>query len=104
MEACLVLGLLGVCSFEDIREKKIGIYKVCFTGIAGICLHILQGSRSIYSMLGGILLGAALVLFAKLSSGSIGTGDGLVLMATGVCLGAVQNFQMFLYSLFLAGL
>ena len=52
IEACMTLGLLGVCSIEDVRRKKVGVYKLCVTGIAGILVHLLRGTIGIYSILG----------------------------------------------------
>ena len=31
IETCMTLGLLGVCSIEDVRRKKVGVYKLCVT-------------------------------------------------------------------------
>lgn len=104
IESCMVLGLLGICSFEDVRNKEIGIYKVCLMGIAGVLIHIFRRNMSIYSILGGMLLGVLLLVFSRISEGNIGVGDGLILMVTGILLGAAGNIQLFLYGLFLAGI
>ena len=57
IESCLVLGLLDVCSIEDIKSREIGVYKIYFLGILGILLHIFSRKISVYSILGGMLIG-----------------------------------------------
>lgn len=104
IESCMVLGLLGICSWEDVRKKEIGIYKVFFTGIAGMLLHIFRGNMSIYNILGGMLLGIILLLAGRISKGNIGCGDGLILMVTGILLGTAGNMQLFFYGLLFAGI
>ena len=51
---CSVLGMLGICSIEDIRKKEIQSVRVLCFGIGGILLHLWQRNQSLYSMLGGI--------------------------------------------------
>ena len=50
---CSVLGMLGICSIEDIRKKEIQSVRVLCFGIGGILLHLWQRNQSLYSMLGG---------------------------------------------------
>ena len=59
---CSVLGMLGICSIEDIRKKEIQSIRVLCFGIGGILLHLWQRNQSLYSMLGGIAVGAAVII------------------------------------------
>ena len=59
---CSVLGMLGICSIEDIRKKEIQSVRVLCFGIGGILLHLWQRNQSLYSMLGGIAVGAAVII------------------------------------------
>lgn len=104
IETCMTLGLLGVCSIEDVRRKKVGVYKLCVTGIAGILVHLLRGTIGIYSILGGAAVGMALLVLGRIFQGSIGYGDGLVLIDTGILLGAPDNLELFFTALFFAGI
>ena len=72
IEACMTLGLLGVCSIEDVRRKKVGVYKLCVTGIAGILVHLLRGTIGIYSILGGAAVGMALLVLGRIFQGRAG--------------------------------
>lgn len=104
IESCLVLGLLGVCSIEDIKSREIGVYKIYFLGILGILLHIFSRKISVYSILGGMLIGILILILGKLTGGSVGIGDGLILIDTGVLLGSVDNLKLFCGGIFLAGI
>lgn len=104
VECCMTLGLLFVCSIEDIKRKEVGVYKICVIGIAGIVMHLLFGTIEIYSMLGGAAVGVILLILGKIFRGSIGCGDGLVLIDTGILLGVSENLELFGTALFLAGI
>ena len=52
---CSVLGMLGICSIEDILKKEIQSIRVLCFGIGGILLHLWQRNQSLYSMLGCLL-------------------------------------------------
>ena len=96
---CSVLGMLGICSIEDIRKKEIQSVRVLCFGIGGILLHLWQRNQSLYSMLGGIAVGAAVV-----SGGIIGIGDGLVLCVAGIYIGGINTMRLLLTGLFLSSL
>lgn len=104
IESYVLLGTLGVHSFEDIKRKKITVSITLFSAILGVLLHLLFQRESIYSMLAGMLSGAGIILFSKLSRGRIGMGDGLVFMLTGLYLGLWENLFLMLISFGLAGL
>ena len=104
IESCMTLGLLGVCSVEDAKLQEVGVYKICLVGIAGILLHLLRGTFGICNILGGISVGMALLILGRLFRGSIGCGDGLVLIDTGILLGTSRNLELLFTGLFLAGI
>ena len=103
VESCMVLGLLGICSIEDIKSREIGVYKIYLSGIIGVLLHLFLGRKSVYSILGGMLIGFILLIVGKLAGESIGAGDGLILMDTGIFLGSADNFRLLCGGIFLAG-
>ena len=65
VESCMVLGLLGICSIEDIKSREIGVYKIYLSGIIGVLLHLFLGRKSVYSILGGMLIGFILLIVGK---------------------------------------
>lgn len=104
IEACMTLGLLGVCSIEDVRRKKVGVYQAVCDRNSGNTGHLLRGTIGIYSILGGAAVGMALLVLGRIFQGSIGYGDGLVLIDTGILLGAPDNLELFFTALFFAGI
>ena len=101
---CSVLGMLGICSIEDIRKKEIQSIRVLCFGIGGILLHLWQRNQSLYSMLGGIAVGAAVIILSLVSGGIIGIGDGLVLCVAGIYIGGINTMRLLLTGLFLSSL
>lgn len=99
--SCTILGMLGICSYEDIKRKEIHCMTVLLFGVAGILLHLYQRELSVYSLLTGVLVGAGIMLFSALSGGLIGMGDGLVLVVTGIYLGGRRNIQLLIIGLLL---
>jgi len=102
MHKFLVLGLLGLCSLEDIKRKELTIVYILMFGIGGIILHLFAPVCSIYSVLWGMVIGIALILVSLVTRGSVGMGDGILLMVTGVYLGGYGNLELFMKGLFLA--
>ena len=87
IQSYILLGTLGVHSFEDVKRREITVTLTLFSGIVGILLHLLLHRQSIYEMLAGALLGVFLLAFSYVSGGKIGMGDGAVFMLTGLYLG-----------------
>ena len=100
----LVLGLLSLCSFEDVKYRRLTVIYIFMFGIAGVILHMFAPVCSIYSILWGMLLGLVLILISVATRGSLGMGDGILLVVTGVYLGGYGNLQLFLYGLLLSAL
>ena len=99
-----LLGMLGFCTIEDCRKKRILLCPVLLFGIAGLILHLYYRNITIYSLLAGCLIGAFLLLISKVTGGKIGIGDGLVLIVTGIYLGFENNTILFLHGLFFCGI
>ncbi len=104
MQKVMVLGLLGLCSLEDIKRKRLTIIYILMFGVGGVILHLLTPVCSIYSILCGMLLGIGMMLLSYVTGGSVGMGDGILLVVTGVYLGGNKNLELFLMGIFLSGL
>ena len=102
MQKVFVLGLLGLCSLEDIKHKKLTIICILMFGVGGMILHLFTPICSIYSILWGMLLGCAMILVSIITRGSVGMGDGILLVVTGVYLGGSGNLELFMTGLLLS--
>ncbi len=103
IQSYILLGTLGVHSFEDVKRREITVTLTLFSGIVGILLHLLLHRQSIYEMLAGTLLGVFLLAFSYVSGGKIGMGDGAVFMLTGLYLGWKENLLLMFLSFSMAG-
>lgn len=104
MQKIILLGLLGWCSLEDVKQKKLTVLYILMFGVGGVFLHLVAPVCSIYSMLWGMLLGLMLILVSIVTRGSVGLGDGILLVVTGVYLGGSKNLELFMMGLLLAAL
>ena len=104
MEAIGLLGLLGVCGFEDIKIKRIRLVVVNAFAILGIVFHLIYERISWVDMLGGAAVGVVLLIVGYVSKERIGYGDGLLFMATGIYLGFWNNLVLLWLSTTLAGI
>lgn len=95
----LVLILLICEGIRDYRTGKIALWTVLVSACCGIFLQFVTKGLSPGGILGGALIGVALLGIGFVSEGSIGYGDGLVFLATGIILGFGDNFAMLMFSL-----
>lgn len=104
MEVVGLLGMLGVCSWEDLRKRRIRVTLVLGFGVLGLMLHLIFQNLTIWEMLGGMLIGAVLFVVSILSKERIGKGDALLIGVTGIYLGFWDNLILLWASSALAGL
>ena len=100
----LLMGLFIIAWF-DYKTKLIELKRLLLFGAAGIAKILLQGDFTVILQgLNGIWIGIGILLFAWISEESIGFGDGLLFVMTGIYLGFIKNLVLLLGSLFLAGI
>lgn len=107
-------AMLAFCSIQDIREKKISLWKIKVYGIlaAAISLWKLFSLNEdlgilICRLLAGLLPGIFLLILSKITREAIGYGDGLILLFIGLSLGFWECIGIFftgLLGVFLAAL
>lgn len=99
----VMVGMLAVCTAQDIRRREVRLNLVLFFGILGIIFHMLFRMQSIVDLLLGMLLGVILLFVGICSEGKIGVGDGVLLTVTGAYLGLKENLTLFFCALVLCG-
>lgn len=104
MTRIILLGMLVLYAVEDIRKKRISVRYLWIFGVAGIAINLFQKSISVPDMLLGAAVGVALVVVSLLTRGSIGLGDGFLLMTAGVFLGGSSVLELLFISLLYAAL
>ena len=104
MELICVLSMLGICTVQDVRKKQISIWIAVAFAVGGIALYIWKNPFTLQELSGGMALGGILLVLAFLTRESIGMGDGLLLVVTGLYLGFWENLWLILGALGLASL
>ena len=88
----------------DIRKKEVYLFPMIVTGVIGILVQILWRSLHWGDFWGGIGIGVALLLLAKVTNEAIGYGDGMVVIVVGLWKGFFQTVELLLISLMIAAL
>lgn len=101
----IVIGvLLLLCGVQDALKKKIFIWVIILGAVfVGICIPFCE-VLSIPDRMGGIAVGAGVIIISKATGGKIGMGDGFLLCVTGLGLGFWGNLELFAIALFFAAM
>lgn len=91
-----VFVLLVVCSWQDIKYKKICVSWLLYFMLASIGYHLFFQQQSFFEICIGMIPGLLLLLLSVVSHGGIGEGDGILLLALGIDLGVEAAVQMLL--------
>ena len=100
----ILLGILGWFSYEDIRKKTLNQWGLILAGVAGIVIQLIQKENTWMSIFVGVGVGLAIMILSWTTKESIGMGDGLLLMVTGIFLGGKKNMEMFLLGIVYAAI
>ena len=98
----LLSGSLSVFAWVDHKKQKVYLTPLLGTGIAGLLLHLCEQGKSVWDLLAGAAVGALLLLYGKITGESVGYGDGVLFMVTGVFLGFWKNIELLMAASFLA--
>ena len=102
MERGILLGMLALYGVEDLRKKTISARYLPLFAIAGMGLRLFLQNLSVVSILLGMAVGLAMMGLSVLTRGSIGMGDGMLLVVSGVFLGGATNVELLFTGLFYA--
>lgn len=99
-----VVGLLGICSIEDIWKRKVHLCVVCAFAVSGMAMQLYDGGMKTLDIAGGVGVGLILYIVSVASRQRIGKGDALVLLATGIYIGFWRNIALLWGGSLLAGM
>lgn len=99
----LTCAALGVCTYTDVRYRK--IYKkvtavYLFLALAG---HLIMGSAGIRQLVLGLAPGMCCLAVSWLTKQGLGYGDSILILVCGLSLGAERCVEMLCIGLFWAG-
>ncbi|MDO5518927.1 MAG: A24 family peptidase [bacterium] len=95
----VVIGVLLICSYTDIREKKVSIW-IIITGVQAVIVlnFITKDITMINALLGGII-GLLLIGVSKLTKNALGLGDAMLIAMIGLALGMFNTLLALFYAL-----
>ncbi|MGN0348290.1 MAG: prepilin peptidase [Roseburia sp.] len=103
IQKVVLLGALAAAAYKDYREQKVYVQGMLGVGMLGILLQIVYQSPALFDMLAGAAIGVGVLVLAWLTKESIGFGDGIAVVVSGIFLGFWKNLELILAALFLAG-
>lgn len=100
----VVLTMLTVETVSDIRRKNISVIRQLIFIILAAAVNLLMYYQSIWSMLGGMGVGAIMFFYAYLTKEGVGYGDCLVFVSIGAYVGFSKNMRLLFISLIIGGI
>jgi len=94
-----MLCFLGINSGIDYKTKLINIKLVIIFGVCGLIWNMGYRQITIGSLVCGAGIGMGMLAVSKITRDSLGFGDGLILIVTGIYLGFWKNIEMLLAGL-----
>lgn len=100
-----LIMLAGLFYFarQDYKSNMLGVIPLLFFMAAGIVIQWMLGEASVWRLCCGGAVGIFCLLISAVTSESLGFGDGLLFLGTGMFLELKQNFVLFCGALLLAG-
>lgn len=99
-----VLAMLVVCSYEDLKYRRIYAGWLSLFALGGILCCMFSGEGLLPLRITAMVPGLALLLLSFVSGGGIGQGDGMLLMVVGIFLGYSPVLAMLVYAVIFSGI
>ncbi len=100
----LLLVMLVWTGAQDIKRGEINIViPLCITGL-DLAIRSFCGNIDAADVFEGAAVGVAVMLLSMVTKGSIGMGDGIILLCTGAVAGFEKNMELFFSALILCGM
>lgn len=100
----LVLTMLSIMSIMDLKSKRINLYFLIPFLVSGVICNLSYQLVPLTSLIGGVGIGIVLLMISFVTKGKIGSGDGIILMVTGLFLGFYDNLLLLLSATFLSAI
>lgn len=103
METIGLLGMLSICTYEDIKWRRIEIVSVLGFAVLGFIMHLFRMQIELLDIFGGMLIGVVLLVISVYSGEMIGKGDALIVLVSGIYIGFWNNLILVWGASVLAG-
>ncbi len=95
---------IAAIGYMDLRKKCLPVWILAVLNVTSIVLCILIRRNSVFSVLGGVCVGAVFLLASKLTREAIGYGDSWLILSLGIYLGLRQLLGVVFAASFVASL
>ena len=102
LETIGLVCLYGLTCFDDIRTRQVQTIEIILFAVVGIIFNLCTHTNSVLSLIGGVGVGALVLLFSILTDEKIGKGDAYIIMVTGLYLGFMNTLVLLWISSILA--
>ena len=92
VEVGITMGYLAICSYFDLKERKLPVWLLMIGIIAGAAVQILlavAGEFRIPELFLAVIPGSILFVLSRFAPNQIGSGDGWMVLGAGIMAGAV---------------
>lgn len=104
MVKIIVIAMLAIEAISDIRTQTVSLVRLIAFALLGITINYCKDYQSVWSVVGGLVVGLVLLGYALLSKGAMGVGDGVVFLCLGIFLGLSGNLRLLFFSLIVAAI
>lgn len=98
----IVAAMLAVETVSDLRTRTVSAVRLAVFTTGAVAANIVLYYQPIWSMLGGMAVGALLFVYALVTKEGIGYGDCLVFVCAGAYIGLHENIRLLFFSLLAA--
>lgn len=99
VKCVVMIGILMICSYFDLKEKKIPVIAVLLGIIAITVINVIGQDISLPACLIGTVFGGLLLLISRLTKNALGMGDALLVLMIGAGMGIYQTALVLFYGL-----
>lgn len=99
----IFLTFMAAAAWQDLHKRTISLWLYLGYGIVGGALRLYLGGLGFMS-LGGMLVGAVLLVIGRLAGGQIGSGDGWFFVVCGLYLSFFDTLRLFFFGALWGGL
>ncbi|CVI65111.1 Type IV leader peptidase family protein [Clostridiales bacterium CHKCI001] len=100
----IILIFLIPCAITDLKSRKIPIWWTAICGIGAVIYQVAEKKQSIGGIVVSMTIGVVLLAIARISSQSIGYGDGIIFLILGLWIGFWDTLSLLFFSLVLSSL
>lgn len=96
----VIVGVLMVCSYFDIKEKKVPLACILIGIAVTVIINMVGKDISLVASMIGATLGILLIIMSRLTKNALGMGDALLVLMIGLGTGIYQTALALFYGLF----